>query len=291
MNTGSIPHPLLAHSVIAANGGEKAPARYMLFLHGVFGAGANWRSFARKFVNVAAPFGWGAVLVDLRLHGGSQAFVANPPQTVVAAASDLLALHDALPGPVEGVIGHSLGGKIALDYVRQRAGDLDVAWVLDATPGARPTARGSESIATILDALTHAGPTWASREAFIAEIEAAGVSRALGPWLAMNLRNVDGHYALRLDLDAIRALLADYWVTDLWPVLEAPPGRVRTHVVVAGKSRVFDAAERERLARVAASSNGHVQAHTLENASHWLHVDDPDGLFALIAGGDGNPSR
>ncbi len=203
----------------------------------------------------------------------------------------MIGLEQALPGPVGGIIGHSLGGKIALEYVRQREGDLDVAWVLDASPGERPTLRGSESIATILDVLARGGPAWPSRDAFIEELVAGGVSRELGPWLSMNLRNVDGVYRLRLDLHALRALLSDYWQTDLWSVLETPPGRVSLHVVVGGRSRVFDAVDRERLHRAADASGGRVHAHLLENAAHWLHVDDPDGLFALIAGGDGNPVR
>jgi esterase len=283
----------LAHALVTSSApGVRSPDFYMLFLHGVFGTGANWRSFARRFVDVAGPFGWGAVLVDMRLHGGSGAFANRPPHTIPSAANDIAELETALPGPVAGIVGHSLGGKIALEYVRLRGGDLDAAWILDATPSARPTGRGSEGIAKILDALTRLGPTWPSRDAFIAELVAEGIAHDLGAWLAMNLRRDDDVYRFRLDLDAIRALLADYWVTDLWSVLESPKGRVVTHVVVGGKSNVFDDGDRARLARASQSpSDVRVKHHVLENAGHWVHVDDPDGLFALIAGGNGDPRR
>ena len=90
--------------------GRRAPERWVLFLHGLLGRGGNWRSFGRRWVETHPS--WGAALVDLRLHGESRAGFP-PPHTVRAAAEDVLALTPALPGPVEALVGHSLGGKVA----------------------------------------------------------------------------------------------------------------------------------------------------------------------------------
>src|SRR5687767_12064792 len=100
--------PALAHAVLAPEGA--APRRWIMFLHGILGSGANWRSFAKGLL--AACPGWGAVLVDLRMHGSSQGFA--PPHTVAAAAADLASL--GLPGPLGAVVAHSFGGKVALAY-------------------------------------------------------------------------------------------------------------------------------------------------------------------------------
>ena len=70
----------LAFSTVTANGA--APSQWMFFLHGIFGSGANWRTFAKRFVE-ARP-SWGAALVDLRMHGASQN--CAPPHTIEAAA-------------------------------------------------------------------------------------------------------------------------------------------------------------------------------------------------------------
>ena len=51
----------LSHALVTAPG--QTPDRWMLFLHGILGSGANWRTVARKIV--AARPQWGAVLVDL----------------------------------------------------------------------------------------------------------------------------------------------------------------------------------------------------------------------------------
>ena len=50
----------LAHALVEPPAGK--PQKWMLFLHGILGSGANWRSFARALVKERPE--WGAVLVD-----------------------------------------------------------------------------------------------------------------------------------------------------------------------------------------------------------------------------------
>jgi pimeloyl-ACP methyl ester carboxylesterase len=121
-----------------------------------------------------------------------------------------------------------------------------------------------------------------SREAFVADAERAGISRGIGQWLAMNLERRGDGLALKLDLVAIRALLDDYFRLDLWPVLESLPGRVRFDVVLGGRSRVFDDAERARLAAIAARAPERLRVHELPAAGHWVHVDDPEGVARVL---------
>lgn len=268
-------HPVVAHALVTSPG--VTPERWMLFLHGILGSGANWRGFARRLV--AARPRWGAVLVDLRMHGASQGF--RPPHTVAAAAEDLLALDGALP--VRAVVGHSFGGKVALEYLARRGDALEQVWILDAMPGARPAARGSEVVLNVLELLEAMDPVVPSREAFIAHVQRAGYSQDIAQWLAMNLRPAEGGYVLRVDLRAIRALLEDYFARDLWPVIEERrSGTAQVHLVIAGRSTVFDPSDRERAVRAAAASGGRVKVHVLPEAGHWVHVDDPEGLLAAM---------
>ena len=92
---------------------------------------------------------WGAALVDLRLHGDSRAGFA-PPHTVRAAAEDVLGLVPALPGPVEALVGHSLGGKVVLAAERASGHRFPRAVVLDASPSRRPDGLGSEQSRDVL---------------------------------------------------------------------------------------------------------------------------------------------
>jgi pimeloyl-ACP methyl ester carboxylesterase len=99
----------------------------------------------------------------------------------------------------------------------------------------------------------------------------------LARWLAMNLSpDATGALALRFDFAALRAMLADYFATDLWDTLEAPGGAVE--VVVAEQSRTVSAADRGRLA----AAPPHVHVHHV-TAGHWLHIDAPSAVVDLFA--------
>ena len=257
--------------------GAPQPERWVLFLHGILGTGLNWRTFAKQWVD--AKDGWGAVLVDLRMHGASQGFA--PPHTVQAAAQDLVDLGETLEGPIDAVVGHSFGGKVALAYVDRRHGELERAVLLDSSPGTRLDHRGSESTFQVLQFLERVGPM-ASRNAFVEAAEAAGLSRGIAMWLAMNLEQRGDTFVVKLDLNAIHALLEDYFRLDLWEVLERPPGRVRFDVVLGGKSRVFSDEERAHVLELARARPERISVEVLEEAGHWVHVEDPAGVTRIL---------
>jgi pimeloyl-ACP methyl ester carboxylesterase len=257
----------------------------MLFLHGILGSGPNWRTFAKQVV--AERPEWGAVLVDLRLHGESQQGFA-PPHTIAAAAGDVQELIATLEGAsaarVRGVLGHSFGGKVALELARQRRGDLDQLFVIDSTPSARPSGRGSESTQHIVDLLTSLPSEFPDRNAFTAWIEERGVSRPTAMWLAMNVRPIPNttRFVFRIDVPGINEMLHDYFRLDLWDVLEEE-GRAGTgmqsHLIVGGRSSIVDQADREHAKRCP-----HTTLDVIEKADHWVHVDAPDALRSLVLG-------
>jgi pimeloyl-ACP methyl ester carboxylesterase len=245
------------------------------FLHGILGRGSNWQTFAKRLCQARPEYG--ALLLDLRKHGDSQAIA--PPHTLIATARDVRAAIDEVRG-VRAVIGHSFGGKVALALLADPPPDVREVWVLDSSPGLR-RARGEYDVtARVIAALRALPPAFASRAEFIDALQQRGVSQAIARWLAKNLARDGDALRFALDLDAIEALIADYDRTDLWPVTEAALQDVALRFVLAGKESAVPPEDRARLEQLA--RRGAIALHVLPSAGHWLHVDDPEGLLALM---------
>jgi pimeloyl-ACP methyl ester carboxylesterase len=269
---------ILATACVTAD--ADPPSKWLVFLHGILGSGANWRSFARGVVQ-ARPT-WGALLVDLRLHGESRDF--PPPHTLEAAARDVAEALEASGLVAAGVLGHSFGGKVALalaPLLAARSRPLEQLFVVDSTPGARPDRRGSSSVGHIVDLLGSLPEEFPDRGAFTSWIEERGVTRRTAMWLAMNVRPVTGttRYVFRIDIPAVREMMEDYFARDTWSVVERPESGRQTHLNAGVKSDVIDELERERAARCPDTT-----MDVIPEAAHWVHVDAPQALLDLVVG-------
>lgn len=263
--------PELARSRVTKEGAS--PTAWIYVLHGIYGAGRNWASVARELVRRRG--GWGALLVDLRLHGDSRGF--GPPHTVEACARDVEALADASePAPLA-VLGHSFGGKVALSLIGDALPGLLQAWVVDCDPGARPP--GGAAVEMLRAVRSLPGPFEERGEA-IAGLEARGFDRVVAAWMATDLERADDGLRWRLDLEEVEALLADFFRTDLWPVVEAPPEGVELHFVKAEGSDALPEAAGRRI-EAASRESGRVRLHRVAGG-HWVNADNPDALLELL---------
>jgi len=119
---------------------------------------------------------------------------------------------------------------------------------------------------------------------------ADGHPPGVAAWLAMNLERDEKGLRLRLDLDAIDAMLEDYFARDLWPVLEGGDGPQRRSVVIAGQSEVWSPAAINRAEQGAAARPNCLRVHRIPEAGHWLHVDAPSPLLdCLLSDLDATP--
>ncbi len=252
-----------------------SPPRWAFVLHGIFGAGKNWLSFVKKLAALRPD--WGFVLPDMRGHG--QSLGAPPPHDLAAVAADLVALAPDLPGPIAAVIGHSFGGKVALEYAGEQA--VAQVWVLDSHPGTRADVEGSPTT-KVLRVLEGLPPSFAARADFTAELQRQGIDATTASWLATSLRRDGDAYRFGLELPVVRALLEDYFRQDRWAALEARDHE--THMVVAEQSFAWSDDDHRRFDAIAARAP-RFAVHRIANAGHWLHVDAPDALLALLSGG------
>ncbi len=252
-----------------------AAGAWLFVLHGIFGAGRNWRTIASR-VTRAVP-GWGALLIDLRLHGASPAF--EPPHTVEACASDLVALSNATGLRPTAMLGHSFGGKVALAFLSQdvaRTPRPRQVWIMDSTPTARPAVGDAERMLRSVRALP---AVFSSRREAIERLRSAGFSDRVAAWMTANLRRSGKRYEWRLDFDALESLLHDFFRADLWPLVEHPPAGTELHFVKATGSNVLSDDEAELLRSIGKTEP--VRVHLVEGG-HWLNADNPDAVVDLL---------
>lgn len=281
----------LHHEIVEAPGA--APSRQMLLLHGIYGAGRNWGSVARRLVRARPD--WRVVLVDLRSHGQSPALA---PHTLACCAADLLDLEDQLGRAADAVLGHSFGGKVALLYARGRGAGgalrrADVGapqrpdaplqlWIVDSSPGA---GRPGGSAWRMLGMLRrHPGP-FGSRAEAVDAVASEGFAPLVANWMATNAVRTDTGLRWRIDPDQMEAYLRDYFRTDAWDVAATPPEGASVHFVRALGSSVLDDAAVRRI-RAAARDTGRVFLHEVDGG-HWVNTENPEALLGLLVAGLG----
>ena len=75
--------------------------------------------------------------------------------------------------------------------------------------------------------------------------------------------------------------MLDYFRVDLWGFLEASRERPEIQLVVAERSDRWTPALRQRARALPASTR--VIYRELPDSGHWVHVDNPEGLLAMMA--------
>jgi esterase len=252
----------------------------LVFTHGIYGAGTNWRGIARKVIDQRPD--WSIALVDLRNHGRSVGadVAAQAPHTLAACAGDLAALFDELP-TLRAIAGHSFGGKVALATRALAPARFAQTWMFDASPAARPGAEDDpdNSVTRVLALMEKLPTDWAKRDDFVAAVVAEGHAAPFAQWLAMNVVPEGERYVLRLDLAAMRAMLHDYYAQDLWSVALDPALPGTLELVIAERSNTVDAADR---ARLAGDVPAHLHVHRID-AGHWLHIEAAASVVELLA--------
>jgi pimeloyl-ACP methyl ester carboxylesterase len=281
-----IPH----HALLGAGDAPKLA----FLLHGVLGAGHNLRSLANQLIAARPEFR--IALLDLRYHGKSLG--APSPHNLGACADDLFDLVEHLGQAPEVVIGHSLGGKVALEYGKRHEDPvpgtrtalpgleetLAQVWTLDSDPGAQEPDHGHQ-VGKVLGALQkHPGP-FGSRAEAVQSIRNEGFTPGLANWLGTSLERRGDQFTWRFDLDKIPLLLADYFSLDLWPFLEDlkgqnDGGRVLYELLVAENSDRWSGSMKDRAN--ALNDQPRLRVHSLPDSGHWVHVDNPQGLLDIL---------
>jgi pimeloyl-ACP methyl ester carboxylesterase len=108
--------------------GEGPP---IIILHGLFGMGDNWRNIAKLMEQECQ-----CIVVDLRNHGRSP---HDPVMNFQVMAEDIQELIFDLHFEKVNLLGHSMGGKVAMQYALNHPERVEKIIVVDITPKYYPS--------------------------------------------------------------------------------------------------------------------------------------------------------
>lgn len=245
--------------------------RNLIMLHGIYGRGRNWQAIARGIV--AATPEYACWLVDLPHHGDSGA--GTHGDTVFGLAADLEDWLAAQRLAVDVVLGHSYGGKVALALAERRRADALQLWVIDSTPEVKAAAGSAWRMLGIIRALPR---RFSTRDEVITAIVDGGFPLGVAQWMSTNLTRDGNGFVWRLDFDVMERLLDDFFVTDLWSIVEHPGPRHDLHILKASESSAISP---DAVRRITAVSSDRVHLHQLQGG-HWIHAESPDVVTSLI---------
>ena len=243
--------------------------RAIVVLHGFLGSRRNVATLARRLGEHLPSLT--VTALDLAGHGEGRPLPPGADLTALARAVLDDARAPGVPTPLA-IVGHSLGGRVAL-----RAGLLEPAAIahvtlLDIGPSARKSDGETGDVVAALLAAPDSAP---SREVFRAHFRAAGLAPDIVEWLLLNLEPTSGGYRWRIDRAALGALRERTAAEDLWPAVEGPHD-YSLHCVRGARSGYVSDEDARRLTAAGCPVD------TIEGAGHFLHVERPAEVVERI---------
>ncbi len=244
---------------------ENPGAPVMVILHGLLGSSRNWTTIGRA---LQARFDVHAV--DLRNHGSS------PHAESMRWAEMLADLQEYLQanGITEcTLMGHSLGGKVAMRFACEYPEVVTKLIIVDIAAKAYPPYHDAEFRAMKSIAVGELG----NRKEAEAALEPLVPNWAMRQFLLTNLVRDDatGAFKWQINLEALHASLPHIRQNSL---LETDRYNGETLLVRGGKSNFID--DRDSLEMM--HWFPHLREVTVPNAGHNVHVEDRKGFLAAI---------
>ncbi|MFC0268350.1 alpha/beta fold hydrolase [Kushneria aurantia] len=245
------------------SGAIETGASPLVVLHGLFGSADNWRSHIRQWQGNRR-----VIAVDLRNHGQSPHIDGMSYQ---AMAEDVVAVMDRLDIEKFDLLGHSMGGKVAMTLARRHPERVARLVVADVAPIAYE--HGHDDIFRAHRLVEDAMPE-SRREADEAMAEAVD-DRMTRQFLATNLvRDDQGVLVWRVGLDEIEAGYAD--------IAAAPGGESAWEgpaLLLRGeRSHYVPDSVLEAVRAVLPQ----VRIETIADAGHWLHAEQPEAFMRAV---------
>lgn len=233
----------------------------LIILHGFFASSRNWRQMAKKFED-----SYHVYVLDLRNHGLSP---HSPEMDYPSMALDLLLFMEQHDCQITNILGHSMGGKVAMWFALNHPEKVQKLIVADISPESY-----QHSFEHTIQTLKSLPLEQISNRKQADDFLASAISElSYRQFLLQNLQLKEGRYCWRIDLDIF------YQTAD--NIVGFPDtGKVLSYIdkVLFVMGENSDYTNREAIY----SYFPKAEITLLKGANHWLHVDKPDAFFITV---------
>jgi esterase len=248
---------MILHAIEVGQGGPP-----LVLLHGLFGSARNFAQVQRTLAQRRRT-----IALDLRNHGASP---HEHDMRYATMAADVLYTLEHLGALPATLLGHSMGGKAAMQAALMRPDAVAGLIVADIAPvpyppHLRPTAEAMASLPLA------PGMTRAQADA---ALTGAVPDRGMRAFLLQNLQP-GAAPAWRIGISEIIAGFADI---EAWDVPNDASYDGPTLFIAGATSGYIQPAHRPVIRALFPKA----RFVTLKNAGHWLHADNPTGFVAVV---------
>ncbi len=243
--------------------GEGQP---LIILHGIFGISDNWATLGKRLAEKFSVY-----IPDMRNHGQSP---HSPTFNYISMADDLLEFieDNQLEKPI--IIGHSMGGKVAMTFALEHPDMVDKLVIVDISLRKYPGRNVHFDMISAMMAINFENIT--SRGEVESLLETTIPDKRIRLFVLKNLYRKTRHsFAWRLNLQAISA--------NMESIFEG----IENSSVYLGPSLFIKGGKSDYIIEsdyplIHKNFPGAV-IQTIEGASHWVHADSPDELCRLFS--------
>jgi len=242
---------------------EYATGFPVVILHGLFGSGENFRSFATGHSKE-----YRVILPDMRNHGMSPHAYGMSYHLLAKDVADTL---DSLDIPCCHLIGHSLGGKAAMEFALEFPSRVKKLVVVDIAPKSYDP-KDPEALPA-LKALHLA--SFSNRQEIEEALSPLIPDRRMRLFLMKNIvREDSGAFSLRIGLHEM-----ENGYSDIWGGLEG--GRSVSCAALFLRGENSDLVEEDDIGLIR-QFFPQAEVKTVRNAGHWVQVDQPEEFSSLV---------
>ncbi len=245
----------------------------LVFLHGVMGYAANWRRISKAFES-----DYQILAYDQRGHGRS--YHPDNGYAPEDYAGDLEAILDELGWERVHLVGHSMGGRVALTFAANYPSRVAKLVIEDIGPEMQPAA--SSLVIRMLDTVPVPFPSkreakeWFDTE-FMRIFAAEPNRAALAAYLYANITENENKEAVwRFSEKGVRESVILGRATDRWAEVQ----RLSMPTLLV-RGELSKDLPRELFEKVV-ETNPHIEGVEIKGAGHWVHSEQPEVFISVL---------